>query len=107
MMDLSLGGPVEVEGDGDNPNKKHHGGCNDGVYGCTRCWDAENDGKGTTFTCEWCKTPDVPTLITRASDEPVFYAVCAACRRRQAQRLEEEAAEFDDRYYGDGPDEAE
>lgn len=98
-MDLGLGGHVEVEDDGDNPNKKHAGGCNDGVYGCSRCWDAENNGKGTTFTCEWCKAPDVPTLITRASDEPVLYAVCAACRKRQRDRLREEQDELDD-YFG-------
>lgn len=94
MMDLSLGGPVEDVGD--NPDKKHAGGCNDGVYGCSRCYDYGEDGNGTISECEWCKTPNVATKITRASDEPAYYAVCAECRRQQAKRLAEEAAELDD-----------
>lgn len=93
MMDLSLGGPVEAP---DNPNKKHSGPCNDSTYGCIPCWNRANDGKGTIATCEWCNTPDVPTRITKASDEPAYYAVCAACRERQQIRLAEELRELQD-----------
>lgn len=87
MHDHSLGGPVNV---GVDPTAKHSGPCFDGVYGCHRCWDAENDGKGTIFTCDWCHAENVHTRITRASDEPVSYAVCEPCRERQRRAILEE-----------------
>jgi hypothetical protein len=105
MHDLGLGGPVEVERD---PEAKHGGPCFDGVYGCHRCWDAENDGKGTLHTCEWCKNKDVHTRIVRASDEPVMYALCEPCRKRKADAEEQELAEFEpELFYGGGFEEDE
>ncbi len=102
MHDLSLGGPVEVDRD---PEAKHGGPCFDGVYGCHRCWNADNDGKGTLHTCEWCKAEDVLTRITKASDEPVMYAVCEACRAKQAEAALQELYEFDNTCYDRGHEE--
>ncbi len=95
MHDLSLGPPVEVDRD---PNAPHAGPCFDGVYGCHRCWNGANDGKGSVSTCDWCKAPDVYTRITRAWDEPVSYAVCAPCVEKQNAELRQMEREdpFDD-----------
>lgn len=90
MHDLGLGGPVPVDRD---PAAKHAGPCFDGVYGCHRCWNADNDGKGTLSRCDGCRAEQVLTLVVQAVDEPVLYAACEACRRRRveyAQRLANE-----------------
>lgn len=92
MHDLSLSTPVEVERD---PDAKHRGPCFDGVYGCHLCWNAENDGKGTTSTCDRCDARDVFTRVCRASDEPVLYAWCEPCREEVAARRAQEAAEYE------------
>lgn len=93
MHDLGLGGPVEVERD---TEANHRGPCFDGVYGCHRCWDAENDGKGTVSTCEWCKAKDVHTRVIRAIDEPVMYAVCGKCQERHHEAVISEYQDYDD-----------
>jgi hypothetical protein len=95
--DLGLGGPYEVERD---PEALHSGPCFDGVYGCHRCWDAANDGKGTVADCEGrCGAKNVPTRIIQASDEPVLYAACEACRERATAHALEELYEFDNPFY--------
>ena len=95
MHDHSLGEPVDVERYAD---ATHPGPCSDGVYGCSRCWNSANDGKGTIGDCEWCDAKDVPTKVTRASDEPVSYAVCEPCRERQRRALEQELEEYGSPY---------
>lgn len=90
--DLGLGGPYEVERD---PEAKHSGPCFDGVYGCHRCWNADNDGKGTIADCEGrCRAKGVLTRIIRASDEPVMYAACEACQKRKAEADQQEYNEY-------------
>lgn len=96
MHDHSLGGMVDV---GVNPKANHSGPCNDGVYGCSRCHNAANDGKGTICNCDWCHK-ETHTRITRAWDEPVSYALCSDCRRKN-QPSREELEEMD-RFYNDG-----
>lgn len=76
MMDLGLGGPVIVER---NPNATHPGPCYDGVYGCHKCHNADNNNRGAVDECEYCGRFTF-TKIIKAHDEPVMYAVCKACR---------------------------
>lgn len=90
MHDLCLGGPVVDER---RPNATHEGPCFDGVYGCHVCWNHANDGRGTVNECEWCHTNDVHTRIVRAWDEPVLYAICADCEKRQNDELHQMAVE--------------
>lgn len=97
MHDHSLGGMVDV---GVNSDANHTGPCNDGVFGCSRCWNADNNGKGTVSQCDWCKANNVLTRVTRAWDEPVSYALCAGCRNKN-QPSAEELAEMD-RFDNDG-----
>lgn len=94
MHDLGLG--PEVDAGERAPDAPHRGNCTDGVYGCSRCWNGANEGRGTIDTCEWCKTKEVHTRIVKAWDEPVLYAICAACEKRQRDELEAEAAAWDD-----------
>lgn len=89
--DNSLGGPVDV---GVQENANHPGSCNDGVYGCSRCFNGANDGQGTIGECEWCKEKNEYLKITLASDEPVSYAVCKKCRDHQAAALKQELEEY-------------
>lgn len=89
--DHSLGGPVDV---GIQPDANHTGPCNDGVYGCSRCFNLANEGKGTVGDCEWCKKTNEHLKIIMASDEPVSYAVCEGCRKRQAAALQAEDEEY-------------
>lgn len=93
MHDHSLGGPVNV---GVQEDANHHGPCNDGVYGCTRCFNNDNGGQGTIGECEWCEEADVFLKITMSDDEPVSYAVCAECRQRQLERIEADRAQYYD-----------
>lgn len=97
MHDHSLGGPVNV---GRNPDAKHEGNCNDGVYGCSRCWNAANNGKGYVADCDWCKARNVNTRIIKAWDENVSYALCEKCRKKN-QPTREELQEMD--RYDDDP----
>lgn len=84
MHDLGLGGPVSVERD---PSAKHSGTCYDGVYGCHLCWNADNGGQGTLFECAWCHS-DCLTLVVKAWDEPVMYALCEKCRKANCPEVE-------------------
>lgn len=79
MHDLSLGGPVNV---GEVPEAKHSGPCYDGVFGCHLCANAENGGKGQVSNCDTCDRVTF-TKVVRASDEPVMYQLCVACRHVQ------------------------
>ncbi len=98
--DLGLGGPCEVERE---PEALHPGPCFDGVYGCDRCWNAANNGKGTIWKCEGrCGKEDVPTRIIQALDEPVLYAACEDCRRRRDEAAQQELYEFDNPFYDNG-----
>jgi len=90
--DLGLGGPCEVERD---PDALHGGPCFDGVYGCHRCWNAANNGKGTSSTCERCRANDVLTRVVRASDEPVLYAICQACQTLKAESDAQAVADYE------------
>jgi hypothetical protein len=94
MHDLSLGGPVNV---GTQEDAKHSGPCYDGVYGCHKCWSLENDGKGTAMPCDYCERVTF-TKVTRASDEPVMYALCECCRSIESLSNAVECA------YDDGDD---
>jgi hypothetical protein len=98
MHDLGLGPPVEGER---LPDATHAGPCFDGVYGCHRCWDDANEGKGTLAICEWCKAENVPTRITRAIDEPVLYALCAPCVAKQNAELRRMELEYPTDDFGD------
>ena len=95
MHDLSLGPPVDV---GIQKDAKHSGSCNDGVYRCSWCWNADNEGKGTISICDCCKKQNVHTKVRRAWDEPVMYAACEACSNRVAQAEKEEIREEEARY---------
>jgi hypothetical protein len=94
--DHSLGGPVNV---GIQPGANHRGPCNDGVFGCTRCFNGANDGEGTVGKCDWCKKENEFLRITMASDEPVSYAVCKKCRIAQQEALKAELEEFENSSY--------
>lgn len=94
MHDLSLGGPVAT----DDTSPLHRGHCFDGVYGCHLCWNADNDGKGTEYTCDWCQKRAF-TKVMRAVDEPVLYALCESCQARRAKAAEEAYADACDDWY--------
>jgi hypothetical protein len=78
MHDLTLGAPVDV---GVNPEATHSGSCNDGVFGCSRCWNTANDNLGTIDKCDWCER-ETHTKVSKAWDEPILYALCLACRNK-------------------------
>lgn len=101
--DLGLGGPYEVERD---PEALHPGPCFDGVYGCHRCWNAENDGRGTIARCESCRAEEVFTRIRQAIDEPSLYAACETCARDADAAAQQELIEsgYYDYYDGDDDD---
>lgn len=90
MMDLGLGGPVDV---GVQADANHSGPCNDGVYGCSRCYNHANDGKGTVDECEWCRAKNVHCKITRSMEEPCLYAICEKCRAKQQEAIQREYEE--------------
>jgi hypothetical protein len=49
-------------------------------------------------TCDWCKTPDVETRLTRDYDEGMsgpLYDVCSPCRQAANKRAQEELDEMD------------
>ena len=85
MMDLTLGGEVDTG----ETSELHSGTCNDGVFGCSRCWNAANEGQGTEFECDLCRTATY-TRVTLAWDEPVLYAMCADCRIENRDEAEED-----------------
>ena len=89
MMDLGLGGPVCV---GRVEGANHPGNCTDGVYGCHRCYNNANEGKGTFDTCEWCKKQAHLKLLTD-HEEQCIYAVCESCRKKHQERIEREYEE--------------
>jgi hypothetical protein len=109
MHDYTLGGPVET-GSYDGPllagKPLHSGGCNDGVYGCTKCnsrarslsdEELKEIGFPTSIQCDWChgtvSAQDIS--LYSAWDEPsVKSEVCSECRRRDRSNLQEEE-EFD------------
>lgn len=110
MHDHSLGGPTS-NGSYDGPvvdgKPLHEGNCSDSTYGCIRCWNASNDGQGEFFTCDWCKK-QANTRITRASDEPVSYALCKECRLKNQRYVEEHDTYYSeqwDPYWGTQEDE--
>jgi hypothetical protein len=62
--------------------------------------------------CDWCDARDVARVPARDYEEgmngPVYY-VCAACKKRQSDRLDAELSrygdyDYDDRDYDDDPD---
>ena len=85
MFDLSLGGPVDTE----ETSEAHTGTCTDSPYGCIRCHNGANNGRGTMSTCDCCKK-ETFTRITRAIDEPAMYAMCGGCRKKQNDEAERE-----------------
>jgi hypothetical protein len=74
-MDLTLGGPVEVN----KTSKLHSGNCNDSIFGCIKCWNAA----GKQAACDICGKVTT-TFITKAWDEPVLYAMCTQCMRKNS-----------------------
>lgn len=106
MMDLSLGGCVDV-GVNQAPRldgaPTHVGSCNDGVYGCEKCFAAirsldresrsrlitydGHDYELSTTTCEMCKVEfmEGETRLVRAWDEPVTYEMCDECAHKEWQ----------------------
>lgn len=95
MHDHSLGGMVDV---GVNPDAEHSGPCNDGVYGCSRCWNAANKGEGTISECDWCKKQCCFTRVTKAWDEPVSYALCEGCQVKNQPSPQELDEIYNDPY---------
>lgn len=77
---------------------------------CDECWTdlrKEMDEPQEAFPCDYCKVPSADRRAIRDPDEgmygPVYY-VCPECRKRQRERLDEEAREFYDDYdYDDDP----
>jgi len=97
MHNLRLGPPIEV---GEVEGATHGGPCMDGVYGCHRCWNTANDGKGTLTECESRVCPDKgKELYTRVftfgylDGDPTMMAMCTACRTRIQEAEEEELQE--------------
>lgn len=88
MHDFSLGPPVNV---GKVEGALHEGECFDGVYGCHRCHNAENDGKGHIMPCDWCRKA-APTRSVRPWDESgqVMYMICRDCRKKYDDDLQRE-----------------
>lgn len=76
-MDLTLGGPVDTG----ETSSLHEGNCNDSTFGCIKCWNASNDGKGTLFDCEWCKKEDF-TVVVEDPENPELYQLCSECMKR-------------------------
>lgn len=71
---------------------------------CDECYAelrAEMNAPQEAFPCDYCKVLSTDRRAIRDPEEgmcgPVYYA-CAECRRRQRERLEAEAREFDDGY---------
>ena len=87
-MDLSLGGEVETG----ETSPLHSGSCVDGVYGCSKCHNSSNEGKGSVGSCEICNAVDVHTSIVKAWDEPVLYEMCAKCATQDDRKW------FDDQF---------
>lgn len=83
MMDLGLGGPVDV---GVQEGANHTGPCNDSTFGCIRCWNNANEGKGTMHHCEWCKKEAFTKTLHDPEDRCV-YAVCRSCREKYQERV--------------------
>jgi len=102
MMDHSLGGPVDV---GIQEGALHEGNCNDGVFGCSRCWNLANDGQGTLSTCEWCKR-ETFTKTLHDPEDHCTYAVCKDCREKYQERVAREYEEemMRDPSYWDPPE---
>ena len=72
---------------------------------CDKCYAelrAEMSAPQEAFPCDYCRAPSIDRRPIRDYDEglcgPVYY-VCGECRRRQRERLEEEAREFEDYRY--------
>jgi hypothetical protein len=66
--------------------------------------DAAERRKGI---CEWCKSPADDLRDRRDFEEGMtgrVYRVCGGCVKKENERLEEEAAEFDADYYDDDRD---
>lgn len=64
---------------------------------CRSCWEATK-AEDTSGHCDWCKKRAEVLMPRRDVDEgscgPVYY-VCAACRKRDDEALEREAALYD------------
>lgn len=95
-MDLCLGGEVETGERSD----LHSGSCVDGVYGCSKCHNAANGGKGQIGNCEICDAVGINTLIVKAWDEPVLYEMCHSCTTKDDEDW------FDDLVISKGPESA-
>lgn len=91
MHDLSLGGFVDT----DDTSPLHSGSCVDGVYGCHFCWNADNGGRGTEYTCDWCKKRGF-TKVLRSIEEPSMCAICDECQVRRIKAAEEAYREMQD-----------
>lgn len=73
---------------------------------CSECLrrDREAARDPNIGRCQWCSTDDVPRTAARDYEEgscgPVYY-VCAACKKRQHDRIEAELARYGDSPYDD------
>ncbi len=75
---------------------------------CAECLAEHNEWKRTApdniGTCDWCGAPDVKLRHRRDIDEGMYgrvYDVCAACVKRDNDRIREELDEYDDLHDGD------
>lgn len=84
-----------VQGETDSFGSEMHDLCDE----CYAELRAEMAAPQEAFPCDYCKVPSADRRAIRDPDEgfygPVYY-VCPDCRKRQRDRLEEEAREFDD-----------
>ena len=87
MMDLGLGGPVDV---GVQEGANHSGSCNDGVFGCSRCWNNANGGQGTLDKCEWCKKEAFTKTLHDPEDRCAMRSAVPAGRKSGAGGAEYE-----------------